>query len=176
MLGSFFSATTPKVIDAGALEVVDFNNLGALSILTPHIGEAIRLATRLGIEVSGSESDTKSLALALAKATGQIVLLKGSQSQIVSPSGLVTTFGPADPNLATAGTGDVLAGVIGALLARLVKLNLGITENNLMQICLIANQIHSLAAEISSARHEHGASAIVGAISEALAFVYREAH
>jgi len=85
------------------------------SVLTPHPGEAARLLASNIPEVQG---DRVGSALALARQYRSIVVLKGAGTILATPSGdywINTTGGPA---LATAGTGDALAGMIGALLAQ----------------------------------------------------------
>lgn len=84
-------------------------------VLTPHLGE---LAGLLG--ESAEELGLSHLASArrAAEATGQTVLLKGSSTVIVSPLGETRVVVQGPPQLASAGTGDVLSGVIGALLAK----------------------------------------------------------
>jgi NAD(P)H-hydrate epimerase len=81
-------------------------------ILTPHDGEFSRLAG------SGPGPDRLSSARELAHQAGAVVLLKGSATIVAAPGGqsLLSTAG--SPRLATAGTGDVLSGIIGAFLAR----------------------------------------------------------
>ena len=104
------------VIDAGALSAVSGEgDLGADVVLTPHRGEAERLAERLGID---THQDPASLAEALAARTGATVLLKGAVT-LVAPGDGSPLLSQDDgvPQLATAGTGDVLAGIIGTLLA-----------------------------------------------------------
>ena len=104
------------VIDAGALSAVNGQgDLGADVVLTPHRGEAERLAERLGID---THQDPASLAEALAARTGATVLLKGAVT-LVAPGDGSPLLSQDDgvPQLATAGTGDVLAGIIGTLLA-----------------------------------------------------------
>ena len=64
-----------------------------------------------------TEADRFSAALGSAQAFGCTVLLKGSPTVVADPEGRVAFVGSGGPELATAGTGDVLAGVIGALLA-----------------------------------------------------------
>ena len=89
----------------------------APSILTPHDGEYAR------INGSAPGDDRLASARALARATGAVVLLKGSLTAVASPDG---TVGAPDvllaaaggPSLATAGSGDVLSGIIGAFCAR----------------------------------------------------------
>ena len=112
--------------------------------------------------------DAKLLAREISLATSKVVLIKGSITEIAAPSGIFVSHGPGNPNLATAGTGDALAGVIGALLAKLKRNQLETSDENLVQVALLANLILSKAAEISSSRGEFGASEIVAAISEAI--------
>ena len=81
-------------------------------MLTPHDGEFERLAgARPG-------PDRIAAARALAADTGAVVLLKGSPTVVADPRGEVRVVAAGDARLATAGTGDVLSGVIGALLAQ----------------------------------------------------------
>jgi NAD(P)H-hydrate epimerase len=85
------------------------------TVLTPHAGELGRL-----LGVSSKEVATRRLELAReAAATARaFVVLKGDDTLIVSPGGRVAISRGGAPALATAGTGDVLAGVIGAMLAK----------------------------------------------------------
>lgn len=104
----------PKVIDAGALGVIDWDAVTpGTCILTPHAGELARLLDSFS---KHAELDYEAVSLAAA-ITQQVVLLKGNTTLIASPSGEVVAVGPNPSVLATAGTGDVLAGIIGALLA-----------------------------------------------------------
>jgi hydroxyethylthiazole kinase-like uncharacterized protein yjeF len=104
----------PKVIDAGALTVIDWDAVApGTCILTPHAGELARLLDSFSKHV---ELDYEAVGLAAA-ITQQVVLLKGNTTLIASPSGKVVSVGPNPTVLATAGTGDVLAGILGALLA-----------------------------------------------------------
>lgn len=109
----------PVVADAGALSVFATANISAPTIITPHRGELSRLIAACGIEghSMGDRSASESAASAVATRLGVTVLLKGSETIAVSPSGLTLVAGPATPWLATAGTGDVLAGIVGSLLA-----------------------------------------------------------
>jgi hydroxyethylthiazole kinase-like uncharacterized protein yjeF len=109
----------PTVLDADALfafagdaEVLrDRHDL----ILTPHLGE---LATLLGAPVGELGASYLAAARRTAAATAQVVLLKGPSTVIVSPSGETRVVVQGPPQLASAGTGDVLSGIIGALLAK----------------------------------------------------------
>lgn len=111
------SDDVPMVLDAGALGVLpDALPLG--SLLTPHAGE---LATLLGIERRQITDDPVHAAREAARRTGATVLLKGGTQYVVEPNGrvLLAVRGPAWS--AQAGSGDVLAGACGALLAAGVR-------------------------------------------------------
>jgi hydroxyethylthiazole kinase-like uncharacterized protein yjeF len=103
----------PVVVDADALTAVR-GPLGVPALLTPHAGE---LARMLGTEREAVEAEQLRHAREAAERFGAVVLLKGRHTLVAAPDGRVrvTTVGP--PWLATAGAGDVLAGLCGALLA-----------------------------------------------------------
>ncbi|NLO26784.1 MAG: NAD(P)H-hydrate dehydratase [Actinobacteria bacterium] len=84
-------------------------------VVTPHVGE---LAALLGAPIKELAASSVAAARRAAAATGQVVLLKGSSTLIVAPSGDTRVVVQGPPQLASAGTGDVLSGVIGALLAK----------------------------------------------------------
>lgn len=112
------AGTCPCVVDAGALDLLGACRAGA-TLLTPHAGELARLLTRLGTAVTRREVLARPLhhARLAATATGATVLLKGATTVVVGPDGAVLAQPDGPPWLATAGTGDVLAGIAGALLA-----------------------------------------------------------
>ena len=83
-------------------------------VLTPHAGE---LAALLGESVAEVAGSTLQAARRGAELTGQTVLLKGSSTMVVAPGGETWVIAQGPPQLASAGTGDVLSGCIGALLA-----------------------------------------------------------
>lgn len=110
----------PVLVDAGGLDLVE-GPREAPTLLTPHAGECARLLTRLGdgtVERAQVAADPVGHARALCEATGATVLLKGSSTVVVDP-GVVPVWvqSSAPPWLATAGAGDVLAGIAGVLLA-----------------------------------------------------------
>ena len=104
----------PTVVDADgltALGVEASRFVGPSTVLTPHDREYARLAGH------APGPDRIAAARELAATTGAVVLLKGGATVIASPDGDVLVSAEGDQRLATAGTGDVLAGIIGALLA-----------------------------------------------------------
>jgi NAD(P)H-hydrate epimerase len=113
-------ATVPMVLDADGLNA-HAGRLGELrartaaAVLTPHAGELARL-----LELSSSQIERERLRHVrdAARQAGAIVLLKGDDTLIAEPSGRVAVSPGGSPALATAGTGDVLTGVIAALLAQ----------------------------------------------------------
>ncbi len=84
-------------------------------VLTPHPGELARLLEVPGAEIQADRPRFVSLA---ARETGAVVVLKGHQTLIADPDGDVVINPTGNPGMASGGTGDVLAGVIGALLAQ----------------------------------------------------------
>jgi len=114
--------TVPSVLDADGL-LAFAGTPASLSdraglVLTPHVGE---LAALLGVSAGELSRSSLEAARRAAEVTGQVVLLKGSSTVVVAPSGQTRVIAQGPPQLASAGTGDVLAGVIGALLAKGVE-------------------------------------------------------
>jgi NAD(P)H-hydrate repair Nnr-like enzyme with NAD(P)H-hydrate dehydratase domain len=157
----------PVVLDAGGLDLLD-GPRPAPTLLTPHAGEAARLLTRLlrsvdeaGGEVTRAavEADPVGAARRIAELTGATVLLKGSTTLVLGSSGPVRSQSEAPPWLATAGTGDVLAGLLGILLAAgLSPLDAG----------SLGALVHGLAADRASAGGPLRALKVAHAIPEAV--------
>ena len=113
----------PAVVDADGLNALAdgarwWQRLRGPLVLTPHPGEFARLSGK-SADPALAEDDERRAAAASEAAVrwGQVVVLKGARTVVASPDGEVLRSDVATPALATAGSGDVLAGVIGAFLA-----------------------------------------------------------
>jgi NAD(P)H-hydrate epimerase len=104
------SAMTREEISAAFLAVE-----GRPVVLTPHPGEMARLMGSTAAEVQGRRLEA---AQELARTTFAHVVLKGQRTVVADPEGTVAVNPTGNPGMATGGTGDVLAGLLGALLAR----------------------------------------------------------
>ena len=113
-LATALASEVALVLDAGALALVTPEQLkarAAPTLLTPHEGEFVRLFGAL----AGSKIDR---ALAAARVSGAGIVFKGADTVIATPDGRVALAPAASPWLASAGTGDVLAGIVAGMLAR----------------------------------------------------------
>jgi NAD(P)H-hydrate epimerase len=113
-------AKCPLVIDADGLNALadsprSKGKLAKNRVLTPHPGELARLT---GKTVEALEADRHSSARKAAKEWGAIVVLKGAHTVVAHPDGRISEDPHEVPALATGGTGDVLAGIIGGLIAQ----------------------------------------------------------
>ena len=113
-------AGPPMVLDADALNILSTTpewwlQLRNEAVVTPHPGEMSRLT---GIEASQINSDRLGMARRYAAQWNRVVTLKGAYTAVSSPDGGVLVSPFANPGLASAGTGDVLAGVIAGLIAQ----------------------------------------------------------
>ena len=112
------SYAKPMVLDADALNILSSNKewlnlIPKHSILTPHLGELRRL-----IGDSKGDFDQLELTKAFAKKYESYVVIKGAYSAIVCPNGEVFFNTTGNPGMATAGSGDVLTGILTGLLAQ----------------------------------------------------------
>jgi hydroxyethylthiazole kinase-like uncharacterized protein yjeF len=110
----------PLVLDADALNALSDSprlkgRLGKGRVLTPHPGEMARLTGR---SIDAIASDRVSAARKAAKEWGAVVVLKGARTVVAHPDGRTSEDPHEVPALATGGTGDVLAGMIGGLMAQ----------------------------------------------------------
>jgi ADP-dependent NAD(P)H-hydrate dehydratase / NAD(P)H-hydrate epimerase len=126
---TILEANCPIVLDADALNIVAkldietvLSNRTAPTILTPHVGEFKRLFTKI------PTANKYPAAIAAAKASGAIVLLKGARTAIAQSDGKVSIVPQSTPALARGGSGDILTGLIGGLIATNIQRNLPIAE------------------------------------------------
>ncbi|HLS57599.1 MAG TPA: NAD(P)H-hydrate dehydratase [Zeimonas sp.] len=112
-------AAEPSLVDSGTVAAPTSAPArpaaDARRVMTPHPLEAARL---LGCSAMQVQADRRATAVAMARRYRMVVLLKGAGSIVATPGGAWTIVDEGAPALASAGTGDVLAGMIGALLAR----------------------------------------------------------
>ncbi|MBA3262106.1 MAG: NAD(P)H-hydrate dehydratase [Thermoleophilaceae bacterium] len=139
------AAEVPLLVDAdglnahaGRLEL--FRERRAPTVLTPHEGELGRLLDRPSDEIARHRLASVREA---AERSGAVVLLKGDDTIVAAPGGEVAVNRAGSPALATAGTGDVLSGLIAALLAKRL--------DAFAAACLGA-LAHALAADVAAAR------------------------
>ena len=158
--------TVPAVLDAGALNLA--GSLSQPTLITPHAGELARLLTRRGLPVSSEslEADPIHWAEKASRHLGVTVLLKGAQT-VVAHDDFVIALPKATSWLATAGTGDVLAGIIGALVATnyIEILN---NPNRLAEVAATGAYIHNQAALLASDGAPISATKVIDEIPSAI--------
>ena len=123
LFGKVLDAKGPLVVDADALNLTAASRAlqerlaahGGPAVLTPHPLEAARL---LGVTAAIVQADRLENARELAMRLNAVVVLKGAGSVIARPDGFAAVNTTGNPGLATGGSGDVLAGLTGALLAQ----------------------------------------------------------
>ena len=113
-------STVPVILDADGINAVTPHILAeetriAPLILTPHPGEMARLT---GTSIAQVQADRIGAALRLAHTADAVVVLKGHGTIIASPNGTVAENPTGNSGMATGGSGDVLTGIIGALVAQ----------------------------------------------------------
>lgn len=141
LLNFLTSATTPLVIDADALNILSQhpNQLHLIpknSILTPHPKEFERLFGKTNNDFERHEKQ-----IAVAKELGITIILKGAHTAIVTPNGITYFNSIGNAGMATAGSGDVLTGIITALLAQ------GYSPEN---AAIAGVYIHGMAGDIAA--------------------------
>jgi NAD(P)H-hydrate epimerase len=161
----------PAIIDADALYAIS-KDLSVLKrckaplVVTPHPGE---MATLLGTTSADVQSNRLEVARAFAKEHGVTVVLKGAGTVIAAPDGKAHINTTGSPGMATGGTGDVLSGMIGGLLAQ---------DKEPVDAAAAAVYLHGLAGEIASERLSEPAmlaSDLANSIGDAIKEVQEEA-
>jgi NAD(P)H-hydrate epimerase len=158
--------TLPAVIDADGLNALGAEGAAVLAeaagprVITPHPGEMARLA---GLRTEAVQSSRLTTARAFAERSRAIVVLKGARTLIAAPDGTVFVSPIVEPALATAGSGDVLTGVIGALLVQ------GLEP---LAAALLAVMLHGRAGGVAALLH--GSTGVMaGDLPDAVAEIQR---
>jgi hydroxyethylthiazole kinase-like uncharacterized protein yjeF len=158
--------TVPTVLDAGALYLA--GRYEQPTLITPHAGELSKLLNSRGVKVSAEqiEAEPSKWAVKASQKLGVIVLVKGSYT-VVADGDRVIELPKSTPWLATAGSGDVLAGIIGALVATnyIEILN---SKHRLAEVAATGAFIHNSAAVMASKGGPISASSIIDAIPAAV--------
>ncbi len=134
------------VIDADGLNLLAmvpdwWKQLPPDNILTPHPGE---LATLRGQTIEQIEADRFKSAREAAQQFQQVVILKGAYTVIAAPDGRLRLNPAGNPAMATAGSGDVLAGIAAGLLVQMVKSD----QLDVFEVACLAVYLHSMAGEL----------------------------
>jgi len=138
------TTSLPKVVDADGLNMLAEKNLRNDNwVLTPHPGEAARL---LSCDTNTIQNDRFCAASKLRNVWGGVVILKGAGSLVASASG-IGVCRAGNPGMASGGMGDVLSGVIGALIAQGLSLQ---------EAAETGVQIHAMAGDRASQRGQRG--------------------
>jgi ADP-dependent NAD(P)H-hydrate dehydratase / NAD(P)H-hydrate epimerase len=139
----------PVVIDAAGLNLIT-RPLETSMIVTPHAGELVGLLGRLttgGPDRAEVEAQPVIHAVRAAEALGAVVVLKGHRTIVARPDGTVVAPPPGPASLATAGSGDVLTGILGALLATTRGLAEAHQGSDLALLAGLAVVLHGLAGQ-----------------------------
>jgi hydroxyethylthiazole kinase-like uncharacterized protein yjeF len=158
--------SVPTVLDAGALYLA--GTLGQPTLITPHYGELAKLLNARGMSVSTEaiEGDPKKWIRIAVEKLSVTILLKGSRT-LVANENVLYELPRSTPWLATAGSGDVLAGIVGSIVATnaIEILN---DANRLAEVAATGALIHLLAAENASNGGPISAQQIIPKISKTI--------
>jgi ADP-dependent NAD(P)H-hydrate dehydratase len=169
---------TPVVVDADGINMLAeipelWRDFRAGAILTPHPGEYRRLAEALAIDADPVQAPTRpNAAMEMAQRLGCIVVLKGPGT-VVSDGQRMWINSSGGAMLATAGSGDVLSGIIAGIVAQFVQFGLPAKVPrpkqrplDLFDAARIGVYSHGLAGELWSQRHGGGAGLLAGEVAE----------
>ena len=165
LLATVLATPLPVLVDADGLTVLSRHKellarpAGAVTLITPHAGELARLMNGDHGQIEASRLES---ARGAAAELGVTVLLKGSTTVVATPEGAEPVFvnPTGTPWLATAGSGDVLSGLAGALLAQGVR--------PASSAAAAAAFLHGLAGRLAARGAPAGASDVLAAIPDAI--------
>ncbi|NWN88825.1 MAG: bifunctional ADP-dependent NAD(P)H-hydrate dehydratase/NAD(P)H-hydrate epimerase [Micrococcaceae bacterium] len=141
----------PLLIDASGLDMLDESTLAqdlAATVLTPHVGELSRLIDRLAPDLT--ESTPVEQAHSFAQRFGVWMVLKSADTYVFSPAGRRAVHPAKTSELATAGTGDTLAGILGAGMSTLDPNHQDFSDQ-LFAVLAAGVRLHSRAGELAAA-------------------------
>ncbi|MFK4086688.1 NAD(P)H-hydrate dehydratase [Kribbella sp. NPDC020789] len=143
----------PVIVDAGGIAALDHDRAGAV-VITPHAGE---LSALIGVPREQIEARRLHYAREVAEDRQLVVLLKGATTIVAAPDGSAFVNPIATPWLATAGSGDVLAGLLGSLLAG------GVPE---FEAAALAAYLHAAAGQLAATDGPVTAMKVAAALPE----------
>ena len=137
----------PMVVDADGLNAFEghtneLNGKGRILVITPHPGEMARLA---GISIADVQKDRLGVARQFAREHDLIVVLKGHRTLVVQPDGEAWVNTTGNPGMSTGGTGDILTGMVAAMLAQEKRAQS--PQTALLAVCA-AVHLHGLAGDL----------------------------
>jgi hydroxyethylthiazole kinase-like uncharacterized protein yjeF len=165
LLAAVLATDVPVLVDADGITILaqhrELLQRSAPTLITPHSGELARLT---GADRDSIEAQRLKHATAAAAELGITVLLKGSTTVIAQPDGAVLVNSTGSAWLATAGSGDVLSGLTGALLAQGIEPHLA---------AAVGAYLHGIAGRLAASDAPIGASDLITALPSAIRTVTR---
>ncbi|HBV09046.1 MAG TPA: hypothetical protein DEB66_03155 [Micrococcaceae bacterium] len=167
VIANVFDSRQPAVIDASGLEVVPTGPSEQPRVLTPHAKELRMLLRRAGVSVTTEEirQDPIRWTRWVALAYNAVVLLKGPTSYVVAPNGANLVVCHAAAQLATAGSGDVLTGILGYMLSDSSLTGVHgletVSNTRLMELTACAAVIHGQLGRVTAAQGTVSASRLI---------------
>jgi hydroxyethylthiazole kinase-like uncharacterized protein yjeF len=160
VLAEVLATDLPVLVDADGLSMLAkepalVRDRTAPTVLTPHDREFARFGTEVGVDRIGA-------ARRLAADLGAVVLLKGDATVVAEPTGRAYVNGTGTPWLATAGTGDVLAGIVGSLLA---------SSLSAAEAAAVGAHVHGRVGQLAAARGPFISGDLVRRLPEAIGTV-----
>lgn len=158
-LSEALTGDDPVLVDADALTLVAGDDglrarirvradAGKITVMTPHAGEFARLGFPLA---AGAQADRVAQVREAAAQLGAVLLLKGSHTVVASPGGAVFVNTLSDAALATAGSGDVLSGLAGSMLAAAAARDPDLAADGAAELIACAALVHGLAGQLAAA-------------------------
>ena len=137
------TCTLPLVVDADGLRIFEKSlppRRAAPTVLTPHPGEMARIVGATTVQV---QRDREQTARKVAAESGAHVVLKGDRTVVAAPDGELVVNPTGNPGMATAGSGDILTGMVAAFLAQF-------PERPVLQTVAAAVYLHGLAGDLAA--------------------------